>query len=1055
MIFTSLHHHTTYSYMDGYGLPDDHFSRAADLGMSALAVTEHGNTSSHVKAEQAGLKYGVKPIFGQEVYTAPSDMREKANQRKWHMTVLAMDQGGYVNLNKMTTRAWSEGFYRWPTVTGNILQDHHEGLIVTSGCADSLLACTLLGGKGRETGDRREAERVIQQFKRLLGDRYYLEVQQFPELARTRNLNPWYEEMSRKYDVPLLATADCHYPVFEDNEMQKILHAAGRNIGTVSAAEAGWEYGIPLTLPASDAVIYKRLRATGLSRSGAEQAIRNTQVVAERCNVTLPKMERFVYPIEDEPDYVVGMTALDLIKKWLNKGWYYRGFDRLPAREQALAKKTAAYELDLFVQKGFIDYFLQNSEAVSYAKDNGCAVGPARGSAAASLNCFLLRITEINPMLHPQMMFERFIDPNRDDLPDIDLDFDDEKRYILRDHLVDKYGEKRVGNIGSFTRYRGKNSMDDVARVYEIPDYEVAGAKEFLVERSGGDSRFDASIEDTIQQFEPVRAVFDKHPDLYKAVALEGNLKGMGVHAAGLVISSEPMNDYVAMYSREVKGRIISVLSVDKYDGEYLGLMKIDALSLTTMGMIRIALEYTGLSLADLYAIPLDDPKTLAAFKIADVVGIFQFEGRTTRMVCQEVSPDNFGELTAINALSRPGPLHSGSTGDYIAVKHGRQAVEHIHPLVDELTSETQYQIIYQEQILALCRNMGKFPWVHASEIRKVISQKKGEAAFNKLSAMFIEGAESQGIDRRTADKTWKKLVTAGTYAFNVAHCVSYSTLAFWAMWLKVHHPIAFYAASLRKIDPNEKQRITKLMRDARSEQYGRDIRMRPPTLVAAMNWQPHPDGRSLEAGFVSIKGIGEKMGPAIIEARTAAEERGEPWSRWEDMIQVPGIGRVKVASIVDFATKEDPFDLDKMTNSRKGVVAYIKELQKGGMKIPLPDTDADDVPYENLRSDHVVLAVVRNRNLQDLYENHRSRTGEELNPATVKDAHLKDAMTLYMEDETGLLTVKVDRWRYPSLKKRLWEIKVDHDLVLMRVSKRAYYGKTVHCDEMWVIDPD
>lgn len=1065
MKYVSLHHHSTYSYMDGFGSPDKHAARAAELGMTALALTEHGNISSHVKHMLSCQKYGIKPLFGLEAYTAPANMREMewvdktgkvrvGMSQKAHLTLLAMDETGLQNLNQIVTRSWSEGFYRWPTVTGQMLKDHHEGLICLSGCADSMLSNALLGGKWIRTGDEREARKVMENFQRLFGDRYYLEVQQFPELQRSGLLNSWFEQESKRTGIRLAATSDCHYPFPEENEIQKILHAAGRNIGTVAAAEAGWEYDIRLTFPTSDETIYERLRGTGLSKSGAEQAISNTAEIADRCNVLLPKMDRVRYPLEVESSYKEGMTNVDMIRNWLNDGWKYRGFGKMPKSRQRDYVQRVEYELGLIVQKDFVDYFLMLSDAVRHTKDAGIPVGPARGSAAASLVCYLLRITEIDPMLYPQMMFERFIDPNRHDLPDVDLDFDDERRDYVRQHMIKRYGVDRVGNIGTYTRYRGKNAIDDVARVYEVPKFEAEQVKEVIVERSGGDSRFDASLADTVEAFPQAKAVFERYPILNRAVQLEGNLKGFGVHAAGVVVGAQPLTDYVATYAKHGVGKekkTLSVLSVDKYDGEYLGLLKLDALGLQTMGMIRIALELIGMSLEDLYAISMEDEKTLDAFRRADVVGIFQFEGRTTRMVCQEVAPTTFLELCDINALSRPGPLHSGSTGDYIAVKHGRQQVEHLHPLVDELTDYSQYQIIYQEQILALCRNVGKFPWVHASEIRKVISQKKGEAAFNRLYGQFMEGARSQDIDDAIADKIWKKLVTSGTYAFNMAHCVSYSMLAFWCQWLKQHHPLAFYAAQLRKTkpDPKKKNDIA-LMRDAGDARYGRSFKVYPPQLVGSSEtWEIAPGNDGVQAGFLQIKGIGEKYAEAIVEAR---DELGG-FQGWEDLIKVRGIGPAKMEMIMEFCTKEDPFELDKLEN---GAAAIVKEIQAGRLgALPIPDTLADDIPYEARKSTHVIMGTVRARNLQDLYENHRSRTGEELDPKTVKDPDLKDSMTLYMEDKSGLMTVKVNRWMYPKLKEALWGIELGHDFVLMRVDKKPFYGKTVHCNRMWVIDPD
>jgi DNA polymerase-3 subunit alpha len=281
--------------MDGYGLPEHHVERVAELGMTALALTEHGNVSSHVKLEQAAIKHGIKPIFGLEAYTAMPDMREKQNQRKWHMTMLAMDVQGYQNLMRMVTRSWADDFYRWPTVTIPNLKDNHSNIIATSGCADGHLASQLLGGKGLEP-DYDEAVRVLKAYKRLLGDRFYLEVQRFPGLERSCILNQQYAIWSKEFGVPLLATSDVHYPKPEQNEMQKILHAAGRNTGTVAAAEAEWEYSILLTYPESDAEIKRDLMGTGLTKKEAEQAIDNTAIVASRCNVELPKMDRIRYP---------------------------------------------------------------------------------------------------------------------------------------------------------------------------------------------------------------------------------------------------------------------------------------------------------------------------------------------------------------------------------------------------------------------------------------------------------------------------------------------------------------------------------------------------------------------------------------------------------------------------------------------------------------------------------------------------------------------------------------------------------------------------------------
>lgn len=300
MEFVSLHHHTTFSYQDGFGLPAEHVEQALDLGMTSLAITDHGNVSGHVQMEKAANKAGIKPIFGLEAYSQFDNGME--SQRKFHLTLLAMNDEGYRNLNRITSRSWKEGFKRWPTVSMSMLKDHHEGLIVLSGCSDSMLACCLLGGKSVETDDAsyERAKKLAKGFKRLLGDRYYLECQMFPELARSGQINQAYEQLSRELDIPLVGTADVHFPHPEDRDMRVIIHSAGRGNATFQQQESSWNYDIPAWPPESDDVAYKRLFDTGLSKESSRKALTNTALIAERCNVILPKAERFKYPVSEE-----------------------------------------------------------------------------------------------------------------------------------------------------------------------------------------------------------------------------------------------------------------------------------------------------------------------------------------------------------------------------------------------------------------------------------------------------------------------------------------------------------------------------------------------------------------------------------------------------------------------------------------------------------------------------------------------------------------------------------------------------------------------------------
>jgi DNA polymerase-3 subunit alpha len=663
--------------------------------------------------------------------------------------------------------------------------------------------------------------------------------------------------------------------------------------------------------------------------------------------------------------------------------------------------------------------------------------------------CTFCASQKFNPMHYPLMFFERFVDPNRFDLPDVDLDFDDDLRDYVRQHMIKRYGVDRVGNIGTFTRFRGKNSIDTVARVYQIPKFAVSQVKDLLVTRSGGDSRFDASIADTVEMFPQAAEAFDKWPRLWEAVQLEGNYAGFGVHAAGLVVGATALTDSVATYVKHDVGKgknTLAVLSVDKYDGEELGMLKLDALGLATMGMIRLAIATIGMSLEELYKIPMTDPETLAAFERADVKGIFQFDGRTMKMVCEQLKPTTFMDLAAVNALSRPGPLHSGSTGDYIAVRNGEIPRESLHPIVDRITEMTEGQIIYQEQILQICREVGKFPWVHAAAIRKIISQKKGEAAFESMWMDFKTGALSQGISEELSRRIWNRMVTAGTYAFNVAHCVSYSMLGFWAMWLKVHHPLAFYAAQLQKV---KVERQLELMRDMQDDRFGRSFPVLPPhPNKSGITWSVSPDGNGVIAGLSQIPGIGLKSAQDIIDER---QEGGE-FSGWDDLICVKGVGSKTIEKITEFCERDDPFDILKI----KREIATIKEwiTKNKWLALPMPDTTSDQIPYDARKSNHVILATCNFRNYQDMYEDHRARYGEELNVDDVKDPHLKDSMTMFLEDEKGPISVKVDRWKYPRYKKDLWGLVLGHHYILAQARKNPFYGKSISIQQMWVIDP-
>lgn len=1053
--FVNLHHHATNSYLDGFRPVEEHVRAVAALGYPAFSLTDHGNVSGLVKAEKHCQEAGIKSIFGCELYCETGDER---GQIKHHLTVVAENEEGYRNLNRLVSASWRNYRYK-PTVTSAMLQEFNEGLIVLSGCLGGLLADKAIGGKlspERDRADMAAAQRVAGWFAETFPDRYYLEVMPHPQLKRQRFYNGVLSELSYRLDVPLVATLDCHYPDPNMKDMYPVLHAIGRGGkgNTVEAQSQSWEYDIILA-PRPTKDIFRDLMRTGLDRDAATEAMDSTLEIAERCNVTIPKFKELKYPGE--------MPSDELLWDWVRRGWRYRGFGNLTKKEQDRAAKQVRYEMSLIIPKGFPDYFLTIADLVQYAKENGIAVGPARGSAAASLVCYLIRITEVNPMHHPTLLFERFIDANRHDLPDIDLDFDDEERWRIRQYLVDKYGEERVGNIGTFTNYKGKNSLDDIARVFRIPEYVVKTVKEMIIERSSGDLRGNATIEDSIAMFPKVATIMEQYPDLRRAELLEGSLKTFSIHAAGLVVANEPLTDGAAVYTREDSktGLMRNVVSFDKYDADHINALKIDALGLTTMNVIARCLKMVGMDLEELYELPTDDEAVYDAFKRNEVVGIFQFDGRAMRSVNREVKPDNFEEVCDINALSRPGPLHSGAAAEYIQVKHGRKKAEHLHAVVDDITKWTNYQIVYQEQILQVVRRLGNFTWEQAAQIRKLISKKQGEQAFNRMRELFMDGCQQNGVKELFAGKIWKQLVTAGAYAFNSAHCVSYGKLAYWTMWLKVYYPLEFYCAALQKYECKPGEKGFDLLKEAATK----GIEIIPPDPARSQTtWSVH--NGALLAGLVQIHGIGEKTATAMVDWRTAqqiavgnvngAVSNPDRLPQWDDFVAVKGIGPATMEKVRAFCEQEDPFEIKLLARKLGKARGWlVRNADAEGMR--RPTSRAEDVPYEPQAGEHVVCVAVRERNLKDLYELHRSRTGEELDPSTVKEPEYVNWTVILGEDETGPLTITVHRFGglYERYKNLIWELDPKRHLLVVRGFKRREYRRAIYATQLWVLDPD
>jgi DNA polymerase-3 subunit alpha len=839
---------------------------------------------------------------------------------------------------------------------------------------------------------------------------------------------------------------DCHYTSLEESEIQEILHNL-RGQGKkpdIEDDDRAWSYDTGLCFPLSDGAIVRKLQATGLSRAQAVAAVQASADIGAACNVTLPKLDPPLFPLPD------GYTG-DIRTYWREKireGWRQRGLDRLHGSEMRRYRERLRYEVDLIESKNFENYFLIVSDAIQFLKNQGIPVGPARGSAAASLTAYVLRITEVDPMQFPLLVFERFIDVNRDDLPDIDIDLPSEVRDhgILREYLQSKYPS--VANIGTFTYFKGKLALDDVARYGHVPQFEVDNIKQFLIERSSGDLRANATVQDTIDQFPVAADVVERFPVLRKAELLEGNVKGSGVHAAAYVVANGDIRDVTAVYRKKIKDVYAHVVCLDKYDAERQGLLKIDFLGLSTMSALWDMCKWVGMTPDDLYNIDLKDEHVYDVFRQNDVTGVFQFDGRALRSVCQIVKPDTFDEIMACNALSRPGPLHNGAASAFAAIKFGQQKPERVHPALDRITEPTQFQIVYQEQIMRIVRELGDFPWTSVAYIRKIIARKLGEQEFMRQWDRFWAGCQTLDkrmdvppITQEQALSIWRDCVTSGSYAFNAAHCCAYGLLAYWTAFFKNYHPEAFFAASAKHYTSREHD----MLRDA--ARHGLEVR-KPSIRKPQLTWSPaseQPAGArtAIRAGLTQIDGFGDKKAELLME---------RPLRRWSDILTIKGVGPKTHDKIRTWLRQDDPFGIYELENSIAAVKESIAngELVDDGRKLPMPTHTSAELDEARQGSQVVWIGRMVKKNIRDIFEVNAAKKGEALNPEDVRDPHLREFAILYARDEDDQTMVKIDRWRWPRFKNIIFNLEPNDILVVQ--GRKPRYG--IMANKIWVVSP-
>ena len=1009
--YVDLHLHTHFSFGDGTFSPTDMVNRAKDLGRKAIAVTEHGNVSSHAEFEKAAVKAGIKPIFGIEAYLVPNvekqrafgkskDKEEKESaRRRFHMTVLAQTQAGYSNLLSAVTESWRDNFYYHPLWDMQTLNRYGEGLVVTSGCLSGAIGQSLLAG------DLQAAEDIALKFKAMFGENFYLETQLF-DFEKTRLVNEGVLWLAKKIDVKPIVTNDVHQLVNENRPLRQLVHCIRDQRRWDEPASNDYNELTEYQLSPQEIVDFSQLASLG---NYINQLADNTVEVAEKCNVEIPKSNFLKFPLPDgEED--ANMYLYKLLKAGLSK----RGI----SNQNKEYVDRLVYEMSVIESKGFVDYFLVVSDVVQWAKRNGIIVGPGRGSAAGSLVSYLLGITEVDPVRYG-LMFERFIDVDRLDYPDIDLDFDSDRREEVREFFVDKYGADRVSLLGTFSQWKSKSSLDAIGRVYGIPIPVIAEAKseigKFTVNEDDEEDadEYDNELDVAFDKSPLMKELMVHYPTMNIASSLAGQMRGLGKHACGVILSERPLNEICAVYKYGGTGD--PVTSVNGSGAEYLGLLKIDVLGVSALSVLKKCLEYTNMTVEEMYALPHDDPETYRGFNEGDSLGIFQIEGAATKAVLDRMpNIKSIIDLSHVISLCRPGPNDSGITDSFLSARAGMKKPNQIHPVIDEKLAWTYGEVVYQEQITQLAMIVGKMSGGRADTLRKAVAKKYGADFIEGMRAEFVSGALENGLDAALANHLFDQLLDFGRYAFNLSHSVAYSLVSYYMMWFKRHHPTAFYAASLAYTKEDEK--TLAYLR----EFVSRGGKVLPPNYNKSGKTWKMERKNVIRAGFDAIPGIGETVSDYIVEYQPY-----ESPEKFRDMrVKRPTDASPERMALIVNKTQFDSLlkagAFDDAESDFMGLQAFCNAINMADWENKTSQILTGDA------GDYVLAGAVSFREIFSQREQN-SRYGR---TGPIEHPEFDEYMRFTITDDTGYIPVTISRYVWPKFRALMLDRTIDGDII-------------------------
>ncbi len=884
--FVHLHVHSEYSILDGACRIPALAARAAELEMPAVALTDHGSLAGAVELYREAGKHGVKPLIGCEVYLC--DDRRRQEKGYSHLTVLAETNEGYANLIRLASLGYLEGYYYKPRVDWELLERHARGLVALSGCLSGRVCKALEESRPQDAAA--DLDRLVQIFGR---NSTYVEIQN-AGLPQQERINPQLARLGEATGLPLVATGDVHYLLHEDAHAHEALLCI--QSGDSLKNPSRWRFE-------TDQFYLKTPEEMAADFAAYPDALRRTLEIAERCAVTI-ETDRLLLPRFPTLD---GRDAFECLAELCDEG-----LARRYGTVTAELRERLAFELKTIREMGFADYFLIVWDFVHFAKTHGIGVGPGRGSAAGSLAAYCLEITDIDPIRYG-LLFERFLNPGRKSMPDMDIDFSVAGRDQVINYVAEKYGRDRVAQIITFSTMMARAAVRDAGRVLEIPYGTVDRVAKLIPEGPR------VYLGDCLKPGQELHAAYDSDPLVKEivdlATPLEGLVRADSIHAAGVVIADRPLTEVVPLQQKGPDQEVVTQFPMG--DVEKLGLLKMDFLGLRNLDVIDEALRLIGgVALGD---IPLDDAATYEMLQRGDAIGVFQFESSGMREALRQVKPTEFEDLIALVALYRPGPMQ------YIPVyaqrKNGQEAVSYIDPRLEPITGPTQGIAIFQEQSMEIAKQIAGFSPAEADDLRKAIG-KKIHSLMASLKDKFIDGCIGNGTTSEVARRLWDDMEKAQDYSFNKSHAACYALIAYRTAWLKANHPHEYMAALISSV-MNTKDKVPFYVNACQEM----EIEVLPPDVNTSQLDFAVVEGK-IRFGLNAVKNVGETACRAIVAAREVGERFSSIWD-FTERVDPQVVNKRALESLVKAGA------LDSTGASRKGMLAVLDQaLSWGGREL-------------------------------------------------------------------------------------------------------------------------